>query len=344
MIKVLIAEDSLVDKEYLSYILSQETDIEILGVAKDGKEAVELSQILKPDVIVMDIHMPKMDGFQSTRKIMETNPVPIIIISSSDITNDTIPFLALKAGAVTVLAKPYAIGHPEQRESSQELVQKIRLMSQIKVIKRVGEKDSILPKKIISKPISKPLANIDLVVIGASTGGPPVIQKILSELPINFAPAILIVQHISVGFTKMLAEWLKVSSKLPCKIASNNESVLLGQVYIAPDNFHMQITPDKKISLTNDPAENGLRPAVSCLFRSVASNFSNNVIGILLTGMGKDGAAELKLIKDKGAITVAQDETSSVVYGMPGEAVKLGATTYVLSPDEIVSLLKILTK
>ena len=217
-------------------------------------------------------------------------------------------------------------------------------MSQIKVIKRVGEKDSILPKKIISKPISKPLANIDLVVIGASTGGPPVIQKILSELPINFAPAILIVQHISVGFTKMLAEWLKVSSKLPCKIASNNESVLLGQVYIAPDNFHMQITPDKKISLTNDPAENGLRPAVSCLFRSVASNFSNNVIGILLTGMGKDGAAELKLIKDKGAITVAQDETSSVVYGMPGEAVKLGATTYVLSPDEIVSLLKILTK
>jgi len=106
----------------------------------------------------------------------------------------------------------------------------------------------------------------------------------------------------------------------------------------------MQITPDKKISLTNDPAENGLRPAVSCLFRSVASNFSNNVIGILLTGMGKDGAAELKLIKDKGAITVAQDETSSVVYGMPGEAVKLGATTYVLSPDEIVSLLKILTK
>lgn len=344
MIKVLIAEDSLVDREYLSYILCQEADIEVLSVAKDGKEAVELSQTLKPDVIVMDIHMPKMDGFQATRKIMETNPVPIIIISSSDVTNDTIPFLALKAGAVTVLAKPYAIGHPEQKESSQELVQKIRLMSQIRVIKRVGEKDNILPKKVISKPISSPLANIDLVVIGASTGGPPVIQKILSELPTNFAPAILIVQHISVGFTKMFVEWLKVSSKLPCKIANHNESVLLGQVYIAPDNFHMQITPEKKISLTNDPTENGLRPAVSCLFRSVASSFVSNSLGILLTGMGKDGAAELKLMKDKGAITVAQDEASSVVYGMPGEAVKLSATTYVLSPDEMVSLLKNLTK
>lgn len=343
MIKVLIAEDSLVDREYLSYILNQEVDIEVLSVAKDGKEAVELSQILKPDVIVMDIHMPKMDGFQATRKIMETNPVPIIIISSSDVTNDTIPFLALKAGAVTVLAKPYAIGHPEQRESSQELVQKIRLMSQIKVIKRVGEKDNILPKKVISKPISSPLANIDLVVIGASTGGPPVIQKILSQLPTNFAPAILIVQHISVGFTKMFVEWLKVSSKLPCKIATHNESVLLGQVYIAPDNFHMQITADRKISLTNDPTENGLRPAVSCLFRSVVSSFVSNSMGILLTGMGKDGAAELKLMKDNGAITVAQDEASSVVYGMPGEAVKLNATTYVLSPNEIVLLLKNLT-
>jgi two-component system chemotaxis response regulator CheB len=180
-----------------------------------------------------------------------------------------------------------------------------------------------------------PPTEIRVVAIGASTGGPIVLQTILSRLPKNFLVPVLIVQHMASGFIHGFAEWLSQSSRLPVHVAANREYLLPGHAYVAPDGFQMGVEMGGRIALSKDEPENGLRPSVSYLFRSVAKVFGPNAVGVLLTGMGKDGAEELKLMRQKGAVTIAQDEESSVVHGMPGEAIELDATTYVLSPDKI---------
>ena len=180
--------------------------------------------------------------------------------------------------------------------------------------------------------------------MGASTGGPLVLQKILYGLPKNLSVPLLIVQHISKGFTEGFVEWLKTTTNFPLHIASDGEYPLPGHGYVAPDDFHMGIERGPKIVLNHNDLGNGLRPSVAYLFRSVAQNFGSNAVGILLTGMGRDGADELKIMKEKGAITFAQDEESCIIYGMPGEAIKLNAATYILSPEEITVTLTALIK
>jgi two-component system chemotaxis response regulator CheB len=187
-------------------------------------------------------------------------------------------------------------------------------------------------------------AEVKLVAIGASTGGPLVLQTILSDLPADFSAPILVVQHIAPGFIRGFADWLGRSTKLPVRIAVSSERLVPGQVYLAPDGFQMGVLASGRISLTTDEPENGLRPSVACLFRSVANAFGQNAIGVLLTGMGKDGAEELRLMKENGSITLAQDEESSVVYGMPGEAIRLGGVSYVLPSSRIAAALMTLVQ
>lgn len=346
MIKVLIVEDSIVMQQLLSYIIDSDPKFHVIGIVSNGEEAIEAAEKLSPDVITMDIHMPRMDGIEATRRIMETSPTPIVIVSGSTQTKElAYSFKMMQAGALAVLLRPPGIGHPDHLREAKKLVQTLRLMSEVKVVKRSPKaikRTAVPPPSFSSDLKAKPASR--LIAIGVSTGGPPLLQKIISGLPKNFPVPILIVQHIAPGFVIGFANWLSNSCNFPIHIASHGEYLLPGHCYIAPDGFHMGVGNNSRIVLSDHPPEGGLRPSVAYLFRTVAENFGPRATGIILTGMGRDGAEELKLMKDKGAVTIVQDKESSVVHGMSGEAIKLNAASYVLSPEGIIKYLTRLVK
>jgi two-component system chemotaxis response regulator CheB len=346
MIDVLIAEDSRVMQQLLIHAISSDPIFKIVGVACDGEEAIEAAKKLNPDVIAMDWQMPKLDGKEATRIIMETNPLPIVIVTGSIAAKDVaFSFSMIEVGALAIVKKPPSVDHPDYKKDIQELIQALKLMSEVKLVRRIKHdiQKYIPSKSTIEKSIREETA-IQIVAIGASTGGPLVVQKILSGLPKNISVPILIVQHISQGFTDGFVEWLKNTTKFPVHIASHGEFPLPGHGYIAPDNFHMGVESGPKIVLSNHEKENGMRPSVAYLFRTTAQAFGSDAVGVLLTGMGRDGADELKLMKEKGAVTFVQDKESSLVHGMPGEAIKLNAATYILSTEDITTALTALIK
>lgn len=338
-IRVLIVEDTRTVAEFLAHILASDPRIQVVGVAVDGEAAVESAQQLRPDVITMDVHMPKMNGFDATRRIMELCPTPIVIVCGALTTDEVaINFHAMEAGALAVVARPSGPGHERHDATVKELVSTVKLMSEVRVVKRWPRHRSVIAPV---PEIRKPAGAIQVVAIGASTGGPLALQTILTGLPKDFPFPVLIVQHMTPGFVEGFAEWLGRASGFAVRIAVNGEPMLPGQAYIAPDDFHMGVRSDHRILLARERQRsvNGLCPSVSFLFGSVVQVFGGNAVGILLTGMGRDGVEELKLLKDAGAITVAQDETSSVVHGMPGEAIQIGAAQHILPPQAIARTL-----
>jgi two-component system chemotaxis response regulator CheB len=341
MITVLIVEDSPVVRDFLQHILNADLEIQVIGTASDGQAALHAVQRQRPDVITMDIYMPKMNGLEATRLIMETHPTPIVIVSGSVDTDEvTITFRAIQAGALAVVPRPQGIGHPAHEAAAKELVQTVKLMSEVKVVRRwprLRSERAVPAAPKVDVPSAPP--TIQIVAIGASTGGPPALQAILSGLPKDFPVPVLIVQHMARGFVQGFAAWLTHSCGFPVQVAADGEPLVRGHAYVAPDGFHLRVGLEYRIVLSRDAPENGLRPAVSSLFRSVAHVFGCHAVGVLLTGMGKDGAEELKLMKDQGAVTIAQDKHSAVVHGMPGEAIKLEAATYVLPPERIATML-----
>ena len=342
MIKIVIAEDSPVVQEYLKYVLESDPDLQVVGMANDGHKAVEMVMRTKPDVVVMDIKMPKMNGFQATRRIMETAPVPIVLVSASyDTKEASTTFQAIEAGALTVMDKPVGIKDPDYEELAKEFIQTVKLMSEVKVVTR---KPQFLRKEAVPAAPSRKMvlptpAKIKLVAIGASTGGTLVLQTILLRLPGDFPVPLVIVQHIAEGFIQGLAEWLDQTTGFPVHVATHGENLSPGHAYLVPDDFHVGVSSNKQVSLNKAEKENGLRPSVSYLFRSVANEFGKNAVGVILTGMGADGAKELKLMKEKGAVTIAQDEKTSLIFGMPGRAVEMDAAQYVLPSDKIAEAL-----
>lgn len=341
MIKVLVVEDSPVVREFLVHILGTDPGLQVIGTANDGEEAIEAVARQRPDVITMDIHMPRLDGLEATRRIMETHPTPIVIVSgSSDPREVSTMFRAMEAGAVAVLRRPAGMGHPDHEASAAELVQTVKLMSEVKVIRRwpkAGRQPELArPTQANSAPVQ---ARVKVIAMGASTGGPPVLQTILAALPKDFPLPVLIVQHMATGFTQGFVQWLAQTSSLPVHLATHEEPVRPGHVYVAPDEFQMGLERSGKIVLTKDEPENGLRPSVSYLLRSVAEVCGRDAVAGLLTGMGRDGAEELKRLKEIGAVTFAQDKDSSVVHGMPGAAIKLDAATLVLPAEKIAATL-----
>lgn len=341
-INVLVVEDSPVAQLLLVHILNTDPALTVLGTANNGEEALAFLKRNKPDVIVMDIHMPGLDGFETTRRIMETQPVPIVICSASlNPAEVARTFRALEAGAVAIVAKPVGLGHHEYEHMAGKLVETVRLMSEVRVVKRWAR-----PRRADTSAPFPPAADlpaaqagIKVVAIGTSTGGPPVLQTILAGLPKDFPFPVLIVQHIAAGFLPGLVDWLNQTTGLPVRIAAHGEPLRPGHAYLAPDGYHLGLGGSGQVALSKQEPENGLRPAVSYLFRSVAAVCGANAVGVLLTGMGRDGADELKTLQDLGAVTIAQDAASSVVHGMPGEAIKLGAATYILPPDKIPAML-----
>ncbi|MFI5329634.1 MAG: chemotaxis-specific protein-glutamate methyltransferase CheB [Desulfobaccales bacterium] len=341
-IKVLVVEDSPVVRDLLSYILSSEPGIQVIGAVATGEEAIRAAARLRPDLITMDVNMPGINGYEATRRIMETCPAPIIIVSASYDPQDLAKtFQAVEAGALTFLPPPLGIGHPEFRGRADELIRTIKLMSEIKVVRRWPKSPPKPAPRIEVKPSPK---KIEVLALGASTGGPLVLKTILEGLGAGFPVPVLMVQHMSPGFVTGLAEWLQQSARFPVRVARDGEQILPGQAYLAPDGLHMGVDRFGRIELSNQAPVNGMRPAISSLFRSVTASYGPSAVGILLTGMGADGAAEMAVMKEKGAITIAQDKESSVVHGMPGEAIKLGAAVYILAPEKIAELLNALVE
>jgi len=339
VIKVLVVEDSPVVREFLVFILGSDPDMRVVGTARDGEEALDAVRHMRPDVITMDIHMPKLNGLEATRRIMETDPTPIVIVSGSDNAQEVVTtFDAMEAGALAVLRRPTGPGHPDHEAMARELLQTVKLMAEVKVVRRWPKRSTPAPRAV-EMGLAQAPAKLRIVAIGASTGGPPVLQTILAALPKTFPVPVVIVQHMAAGFSQGFMEWLAQSSALPLHLATHGELMLPGHVYLAPDEVQMKVARHERIMLTRDEPENGLRPSVSCLFRSVAEVYGCDAVAGLLTGMGRDGAEELRLLKEKGAITFAQDKDSSVVHGMPGEAIRLDAAMLVLSPEKIAAVL-----
>jgi len=340
-IRTLIVEDSALVRELLNHILGSDPAIDIIGTANNGMEALHAVQALKPDVVTMDINMPVMDGYEATRRIMETDPLPIVIVSVSvDRREVATTFRALEAGALAAVQKPMGIGHPDYEQTAKALVETVKLMSEVKVVKRWPICSRQTPPVSVAGDWSPCAAgNIEIIAMGASAGGPAMLRTILSMLPAGVPVPILVVQHISAGFIHGFAESLSVSCKLAAHVAVQGDQLKPGHVYLAPDETHMGVTEGGRVELSGDAPIEGLRPSISYLFQSVARAFANRAAGVILTGMGRDGAEGLKSMRDSGAVPIAHDEESSLVFSMPGEAIKLGAATHVLSPHDIAAAL-----
>jgi two-component system chemotaxis response regulator CheB len=339
MIKILVVDDSQVCREFLQNMLAADPECVVVGAVSNGEEACRFVQRHRPDVITMDIEMPRMNGYEATRRIMEMRPVPVVIVTSSwDRKSVQATFEALQTGAVTVVDKPVGVGHPGHEAAAKRFVETVKLMSEVKVVRRWASRREIAPDPGPAAVRAPAASEIRVVAIGASTGGPPVLHTILAGLPPGLGVPVLIVQHIAPGFVNGLADWLN-GSGFPVRVATHGEFMLPGHAYLAPDGSHMGVDGVDRIALSQKAPEHLLRPAVSYLFRSVTTHFGPHAIGVLLTGMGRDGAAELLRMREAGALTIAQDFATSAVHGMPGEAIRLHAARQVLSPEGIVGAL-----
>lgn len=342
MPNLLIVEDSPVVQQLLNEIFSSDGDIRVIGIASSAEEGLELLAHARPDVITMDIVLPGMDGLQATRRIMETSPVPIVIVTASwEPAQVETTFRALEAGAVAIVQKPSGPGHPDFQNMAENLVRTVKLMAEVRLVKRwsgrrPGPCAPAGPASGLPAPSKRA---IEVIALGASTGGPPAIKRILAGLAKDFPIPLLVVQHMAVGFQEGMVRWLQQDAGFPISIARAGEHIGSHHAYLAPDGFHLGIERDGRILLSLDSPEHGLRPSISFLFRNIASTYGSRAAGVLLTGMGEDGARELKTMREKGALTIAQDGESAVVDGMPGKARELGAATHVLPPEKIAAAL-----
>lgn len=333
-IRVLIVDDSAFVREVLETFLSQDDEIKIIGTAENGQEGVDKVKALKPDFVTMDIRMPVMDGMEAIERIMMTeNAVPILVIS--DVGDAKAAYTALSKGALEVIPKSDI-----QPEKAPALIQKVKLLSKVKVIRHIrtgGLKPEIpSPQELEKKEGDFP----KVVAIASSTGGPKALSVILSELPKNYPYPIVIAQHIDDGFVGGLVDWVGNVSPLTVKRGMEGERLAAGTVYISSANKHMEINKRRIIRYTETQTKDIFHPSCNKLLLSVASIFKENSIGVILTGMSDDGVSGMESIKGYGGVTVAQDEESCIVFGMPKEAIASGCIDRVLSLEKIGLYLK----
>ncbi|MCZ6688193.1 MAG: chemotaxis response regulator protein-glutamate methylesterase [Planctomycetota bacterium] len=334
MLRVLIVDDSRMTRKVIRDMLSGDPEIRVVGEAEDGQDALDKVLRLEPSIVTMDIVMPRMNGLEAITHIMAQRPTPILVVTSlADEKEINICFKAIKLGALEVVRTPEIRSKKEFETVRKEMVSKIKLLSRIRVIthhlgKRKSRRLTIPP----ANPADLPSRRV--VAIGASTGGPSAITTLLSELPENFPASIVLVQHISEGFSPAFGQWLEKESSMPVKLAEDWEPLQPGIVYISGSDKHIGIRKGH-IRFSEGAPVNSCRPSIDLLFKSVADEYGPEALGVLLTGMGKDGAEGCKAIQDAGGFTLVQDESTSLVYGMPQAAIALGAATVVLPLAEI---------
>ncbi len=392
MVRILIAEDSLTVAMILQKIFATDETCQVIGTARNGKEAVEKVKLLRPDIVTMDIRMPIMDGFEATKQIMMQCPTPILVISASVGKDDlSVAFNAIRAGALDIVEKPKGNLAMDYEYIGKDLIKKVKTLAGVKVFHHMsagvmrskdfsrnnkpfssdtqevkvspGQQASALlncepqqnfkeSKKREEYSVRKQLLNasiiprkpVELVAVASSTGGPSALLKTLKPLPANFPVPIVIVQHICEGFGQGFVDWLNKECAITIRTAERGETMMPGNVYVAPDAYHTLIDPGGVIRLSKSMPVGGLRPCATLMMESAAKIFKSALMGVILTGMGRDGADGMKAIKDQGGVTLAQSPETCVVFGMPKEAIEIGAIDKVVSIDkmgyEIMSALK----
>ncbi|TAN47181.1 MAG: chemotaxis-specific protein-glutamate methyltransferase CheB [Methylococcaceae bacterium] len=348
MIRILIAEDSNVVALLLKAIFSKEPDMEVVGHACNGREAVEMTRALKPSLVTMDIRMPVLDGFEATREIMSGTVTPIVVISSSvDDEELRTTFRAIEEGALAVIEKPRGVGHPDFEAIRSELVNTVRAMAEVKLVRRLPRRPPVQPDAVPVAPDAQEQHRFELVALGCSTGGPQALHALLAGLPAGFPLPIAIVQHISPGFVGGMVTWLSDQCPLIVKLAEDDEPLRAGTVYLAPDGYHLLIKRagrTLRALLDGGTAVNLFRPSATPFLQSVARICGTKAIAGVLSGMGADGACGLLEVRRAGGHTFVQDPDSCVVAGMPNSAIAMNAVDKIVGLESLALHLQRLTR
>ena len=341
-VRVLIVDDSAVTREVLTALLNSDPEIRVVGHASTGLEAVEMTATLRPDLVMMDLMMPGMDGMDATRRIMARHPTPVLFLSSFfDKDRSYTRADAIAAGALDVVEKPALMPDWRWQNSAGKLIQKVKALAKVPVIAHIhGARKLLAQEEAQFESFVGPAA--DVVVIGASSGGPRVIEALLSSLPSTYALGIVVVQHMTDGFTASMLRWLQERCVLQIKVAEAGDAIVPRRVLFTPENWHLVAGIGGRIHLSDSEPVNGHRPSIDVTFQSIAKVYGARSAGILLTGMGSDGAKGLLAIRQAGGVTIAQDEESSPIFGMPRAAIELRAAQQVLPPAGIIRSLSAL--
>lgn len=330
MISVLLVDDSSLTKAVLRDIFLTTDDIVVVGEATNGEEAVAMTRMLAPDLVIMDLMMPVMDGLSAIEEIMAQSPTPILVLSATlDDSEVNRAFVAIKKGALDVMEKPGGADLGLEESFAVRIVEKVRLLAGIKVIRRPAKRRAEALKISCTD-----VGDRNILAIGASTGGPKAVMTIVKRLPAELRATVFIVQHIANGFAKGFAKWLDSESKMRVRLAVDGDDFKTGEALVAPNDCHM-VAERGRIRLVQDPPVNCCRPSIDVFFNSLAVDQGARVVGVLLTGMGKDGAQGLRRIKEQGGMTIAQDKESCAVFGMPKAAMELNAVNEMLPLSEI---------
>jgi two-component system chemotaxis response regulator CheB len=351
--RVLIVDDSAFMRKVLEQIFNADDQLQVVGHAKDGREAVAMAESLKPDVITMDINMPHMDGLQATAQIMTTNPKPIVIVSSESKEGAAGSLKSLELGAIEFVGKPSSGIDLDMQNVKEELVRKVRMAAKVRVVRTAsrlaltvqGTKGGAAPAKpappVRTPPVIPADQRFPIVVLGASTGGPATVMRLAPGFTRDFPAAVFLVQHMPASFTTQYATQLSEFTSIRVKEAEANESVQPGTLYICPGAQHLRIMPTGRIQLDAASGRiNGYLPNIDVTMETAAAFAGAMSIGVILTGMGNDGANGAKAIKSAGGMVLAQDEASSVIFGMPAEAIRLAVVDHVLGIDDIYAAIE----
>lgn len=354
--RVLIVDDSAFMRKVLQSIVASDPQLEVCGEARDGRDAVTQTEVLQPDVISMDINMPHMDGLQATEVIMSSNPHPILIVSSESREGAEVTLKALQLGAIDFVAKPTGGVDLDMSSVREEICRKLKVAAKVRVV-RTATRSKLQQDVASSSPRSEPAANptpasngkaaavapapakaggkFPIVVMAASTGGPATLMKFIPSFPKDFPGAVILVQHMPGNYTDQFGKQLAEVSQLRVKEAEAGEIIVPGQLYVCPGSHHLRVSPTGRVSLDDGPRIGGYRPCADLTMESAADYAGPMAIGVILTGMGNDGAKGVQAIRAVGGHTIAQDESTAVIFGMPQEAIKTGAIDQTLPIDSI---------
>ena len=364
---MLIVDDSAFMRKVLQAIIAADAQLEVCGEARDGRDAVTQNEVLKPDVITMDINMPHMDGLQATEVIMSSNPRPILIVSSESREGAEVTLKSLELGAIDFVAKPSGGIDLDMNSVKEELCRKLKMAAKVRVV-RTATRSKVQQEIASSAPRVEPAprtfeqsfqesrsngaaaapapapfkgsGKFPIVVVAASTGGPATLMKFIPDFPKDFPGAVVLVQHMPGSFTSQFSQQLGEVSRIRVKEAEAGEIVVPNQLYICPGSHHMRISPTGRVSLDDGPRVGGYRPCADLTMESAADYFGPMTIGVILTGMGNDGSKGVQAVKNAGGHVIVQDESSAVIFGMPQEAIKTGAVDQTLAVEAMYTAIE----